>query len=78
MPGLKSLGKARFLQNANRSVSGSDLDRHDDPLSLSGYPDIVIAISVSQKEHPTSINRSRTALPKSFTRQREHGRRRAQ
>jgi hypothetical protein len=49
MPSLKSLGKARFLQNAIRSVSGSDLDRHDDPLSLSGYPDIVIALSVSQK-----------------------------
>jgi hypothetical protein len=30
-------------------VSGSDLDRHDNPLSLWGRPDIVIALSVPQK-----------------------------
>jgi hypothetical protein len=48
-PTLKSLGKARFLQNAIRRVSGSDLDRHDNPLSLRGRPDIVIALTAPQK-----------------------------
>jgi hypothetical protein len=43
---LKSLGKARFLQNAIRGVSGSDLDWHDNPLSLRGHPDIVVALAV--------------------------------
>jgi hypothetical protein len=49
IPVSKSFGKARFLQNAIRGVSGSDLDRHDNPLSLLGRPDIVIALSVPQK-----------------------------
>jgi hypothetical protein len=48
-PGLKSFGKARFLQNAIRSMSGFDLDRHDNPFSLRGRPDIVVALSVAQK-----------------------------